>query len=82
MTSTDGRSELVEIVKERHPSVKTYVWDIEVAPSVRLHPHEIVYCYGLLYHVKNPVFVLENIPAFATELLLTETCVSFGQDRC
>jgi hypothetical protein len=78
ITCTDGRPELVANIKKRHPSVEALVWDMESAPPVQLHPHQIVYCYGLLYHVKNPDFVLEHLATLTTELLLLETCVSFG----
>jgi len=80
VTSTDGRSELVAIIKQRHQSVRAIQWDIEETPPAQIDPHQIVYCYGILYHVKNPDFVLSNLAALSSELLLLETCVSFGED--
>ena len=80
VTSTDGRADLVSVIKVRHPSVSTFEWDMESAPPVQLRPHQVVYCYGLLYHVKNPDFVLGHLAELTLELLLLETCVSFGND--
>jgi SAM-dependent methyltransferase len=39
---------------------------------------DIVYCYGLLYHVADPEAVLELLARYSSGLFLLETCVSFG----
>lgn len=78
VTSTDGRPALIEIIKNRYSSVITVEWDIEKAAPSELPPHQIVYCYGLLYHVKNPDFALKQLANLTTDMLLLETCVSFG----
>jgi Methyltransferase domain len=39
---------------------------------------DIVYCYGLLYHVVDPEAVLELLARYCSGLFLLETCVSFG----
>jgi hypothetical protein len=80
VTSTDGRSDLVDLIKARYGSVQAFHWDIENAPPGNILPHQIVYCYGLLYHVPNPEFVLKSLASLASEMLLLETCVSFGED--
>lgn len=40
---------------------------------------DVVYCYGLLYHVADPLRVLEFARKVCDGLFLLETCVSFGQ---
>jgi len=80
VTSSDGRPELVEIIKARYPSISTCVWDLESRAPEQIKPHQVTYCYGVLYHVKNPDFLLENLAKLTTELLLLETCVSFGKE--
>jgi hypothetical protein len=42
---------------------------------------DIVYCYGLLYHVENPGAVLEVLAQRCGDLLLLETRVSSGSDE-
>ncbi|HUK59619.1 MAG TPA: DUF1698 domain-containing protein [Stellaceae bacterium] len=42
---------------------------------------DIVYCYGLLYHVSDPAGVLTVLAERCADLLLLETCVSFGTDE-
>jgi SAM-dependent methyltransferase len=42
---------------------------------------DIVYCYGLLYHLKNPAAALISMADRCRDLLLLESCVSFGDDE-
>lgn len=42
---------------------------------------DIVYCYGLLYHVANPDAALAAMARRCKSLLLLETCVSFGNEE-
>jgi SAM-dependent methyltransferase len=39
---------------------------------------DVVYCYGLLYHVADPASVLQSLAARCTDLFLLETAVRFG----
>ena len=39
---------------------------------------DIVFCYGLLYHLRDPETVLASMARRCTGLLLLETCVSLG----
>jgi SAM-dependent methyltransferase len=53
--------------------------DVEgAAKRLRTERFDVVYCYGLLYHVKDPLVVLRFAREVCTSLLLLETCVSFG----
>lgn len=79
VTSTDGRVDLLSILKKRHRSVKTFEWDAELSPPNAVKAHQIVYCYGLLYHIANPDYLLRNLANLTSEILLLETCVSYGE---
>jgi hypothetical protein len=81
VTSTDGRQELLDILLERHPQATTFLWDLELPPPDYIPKSQIVYAYGILYHTSNPLFVLENLSLLCTEMLLLETCVSFGDEE-
>ena len=61
------------------PPVTIHALDVEGA-SKKLagERFDVVYCYGLLYHVKDPLLVLRFAREVCTSLLLLETCVSFG----
>lgn len=81
VTSTDGRQELLNILQERHPHATTFLWDVESSPAKHVPRSQIVYAYGILYHTKTPQSVLENLTSLCTEMLLLETCVSFGDEE-
>ena len=42
---------------------------------------DIVYCYGLLYHLGRPAEALQYLAAHCCGILLLELCVSFGDDE-
>jgi hypothetical protein len=78
VTCTDGRAELVEVLRSRHPSATSLLWNVEEPPPPSLQPHEVVYAYGVLYHTRDPGAVLERLSHLCAEFLALETCVSFG----
>lgn len=79
VTSTDGRQELLDVLRERHPQVSTFLWDVESPPVEHIPCTQIVYAYGILYHTRKPLIALGNLASLCTEILLLETCVSFGR---
>lgn len=52
--------------------------DVESLDQLITDYFELVYCYGLLYHLRNPEGALTSIANRCRDLLLLETCVSFG----
>jgi hypothetical protein len=74
--ATEGRPELVEIMKHRL-GIAAIQLDVEqqIGEIARLSRAEIIHCYGLLYHLSNPKEFLQAISSKG-ELLLLETCVS------
>lgn len=81
VVSTDGRQELLEILQTRYPQVVGCLWDVESPPPEQIKKSQIVYAYGLLYHTKDPKLVLGQLASLCSEILLLETCVSFGTDE-
>jgi hypothetical protein len=55
--------------------------DIESLDRVLNELFDVVYCYGLLYHVQNPELALETMSRRCRNLFLLETCVSFGNEE-
>ena len=79
-TVTDGRPENVAEIARRLPNVRTAVVDLERdEPLTHLGRFDIVYCYGLLYHLGNPEMSLRRIAEVCDGLLLLETAVSPGR---
>ncbi len=70
----DAREENVRSLLGRYPDVEAHVADAEADLS-RFGCFDIVFSYGLLYHLENPVAGLRNLAAVSKELLLLETIV-------
>ena len=78
MTITDVRQSNLDLLRRRYPEHDVRFLDMESPTPVREMPFDIVYCYGLLYHLKNPEQALEFLSRSTGKILLLETCVSFG----
>jgi SAM-dependent methyltransferase len=52
--------------------------DIESVAEKITQRFDVVYSYGLLYHLSDPQRGLETMAAYCNDLLLLETCVAFG----
>jgi 2-polyprenyl-3-methyl-5-hydroxy-6-metoxy-1,4-benzoquinol methylase len=77
VTALEGRLENVEILKSRFPSVETLWLGLDDDETSDLGRFEIVYAYGLLYHLADPRRAITRMSAWCSDLLLLETCVSF-----
>jgi SAM-dependent methyltransferase len=80
VTITEGRPENVEQVRRRYPELDVRLLDLD-PPPVEPIVVDVVYCYGLLYHLSDPSTALTFLARCTRELLLLETCVSFGDEE-
>lgn len=80
VTSTDGRAECVAALGARFPQLNVVQFDVNENVPVALTPHQIVYAYGVLYHLREPAKALSSMALLCTEKLLLESCVSSGKD--
>jgi Methyltransferase domain len=78
VTVTDAREENVHYARARFPDVDVRVLDIECDLPPDIERYDVVYAYGLLYHLGDPASALIRMASVAREMLLLETCVSFG----
>jgi SAM-dependent methyltransferase len=79
VTTSDARAENLELLRERWPG--SDVWNLDMdAPQAPAGTFDVVYCYGLLYHLRRPSEALAFLAERCDGLLLLETCVSFGDD--
>ena len=74
---TDGRAENVEFLRKRYHWMRVEMIDLEQPLTFR-EPFEVVYSYGLLYHLSDPASAIAKMASLCTDLLLLETCVSPG----
>jgi SAM-dependent methyltransferase len=74
VVATEARQENVEELARRRPSVTVQQADVEDSLE-RLGRFDIVFCYGLLYHLESPLRALRNMAAVCDRLLLLETMI-------
>jgi FkbM family methyltransferase len=72
----DARSENIDRLRALYPGIETGVANVETDRLVRFGAFDVVFCYGLLYHLANPVAGLANIAEACSELLLLETIIA------
>jgi hypothetical protein len=80
VVTTEGRAENVEILRKRHPGVESRQLDLNCPNLIFPEPFEVVYCYGLLYHLREPAIAIAHMARWCRRVLLVETCVTFGND--
>ncbi len=78
VTTTEARPENLKVLAARFPSAKTLFLDLD-CPATEFTPQfDIVFSYGLLYHLKKPAEAIEYMARQCRGILLLDTCVSFG----
>jgi SAM-dependent methyltransferase len=81
ITITEGREENLAILRNRYPGNNIVAMDMERPNTIERSSFEVVHCYGLLYHVRDPQRLLQFLAENCTKFLFLETCVSFGSDE-
>ncbi len=75
VTCTDGRQSNIDRMFQLYPDLKSAVLDVQTEALTRLGRFDVVFCYGLLYHLESPVPALRNMASVCKHLLLLETQV-------
>jgi SAM-dependent methyltransferase len=71
----DGRPENVQEARRRYPHIDFRVADAEDPALVELGGFDLVFCFGLLYHLENPFRVIRSIAQLASQASLMEGIV-------
>ncbi len=84
VTCTEGREDNIEFLRMRFAKAK----DVRVVPfdldppavpsELRARRFDVVFCYGLLYHLSDPGAAIDAIAPLCDGTLLLSTCVSRG----
>lgn len=81
VTATEAREQNLAILRGRFPSLDIRQLDVNRPDGAAIAlSFDIVYCYGLLYHLSRPAEAITFLSSRCLDLLLLETCVSFGED--
>ncbi len=79
VVTTEARPENLEILRSRYPDLEVHHLDLDRPDAATIGgPFDIVYCYGLLYHLDKPAEALEFMARHCQKMLLLSTCVSWG----
>ncbi len=75
----DGRPELVEVAAQRVPRARFATADITASDIAgRFSASDLVFCFGLLYHLENPFAAIRNLERLTKDILFIETQVAPG----
>lgn len=78
ITITDCREINLRYLKIRYPDCNIKYLNME-NPTETNH-HDMIHCYGLLYHLSNPKQAIQFFGKNC-DILFLETCVSFGSEE-
>ncbi|MBI4372166.1 MAG: class I SAM-dependent methyltransferase [Candidatus Omnitrophica bacterium] len=78
ITSTDAREENLNLLRSRHPNVTVKRLNMDQPDHALNDVFDMVYCYGLLYHLRHPAEAIQFMARHCRNMLLLETCVSFN----
>lgn len=80
VVTTEARPENLEILRSRYPNLDVRHLNLDKPDLTLNESFDIVYCYGLLYHLRYPAEAIEFMSRYCQKVLLLETCVFFGND--
>lgn len=69
----DGRAENVVKARKRFPQIPFERADIQDRSILDLGNFDLVLCFGLLYHLENPLLAIRNLRALTRKCLLLES---------
>ena len=72
----DGRLDNVIEARQRFPGIPFHQGDVESAEIANFGSFDLVLCFGLLYHLENPMRAIRNLRGLTGKALLVESmCV-------
>jgi SAM-dependent methyltransferase len=78
VTGVDGRHQNVQEAQRRNPDIRFSQFDAEDSAIRSLGKFDLVFCFGLLYHLENPLLAIRHLQAITGKLLLAEGVVFPG----
>lgn len=78
VTAFDGRAENIKLAAGPYPNVQFLVDDVEEFSSLAGQSWDLLFCFGLLYHLENPLRAIRKLRAATKRYLLLESRISPG----
>jgi len=82
VTITDVRPQLLAYLQRRYPQQDIRRLDLEQPTPLSGDPFEVVFCYGVLYHLRDPAKAVEFMSDCCTDLFLVSSQVTGNEDVC
>jgi SAM-dependent methyltransferase len=79
VTALDGRRENTEEAARRNPEIRFHTMSAEDPTLPTLGKFDLVFCFGLLYHLENPFLAIRHLQAMTRRLLLVEAVIFPGE---
>lgn len=76
----DGRPENIHRLKSFYPNRKAEVVDLETDEVLKYGGFDIVFCYGILYHLADTFSFLRRTYRICNEMMIIETCITDAED--
>lgn len=80
VAGVDGRADNAGEARRRHPEIDFHLCDAEELTVKLLGQFDLVFCYGLLYHLQNPFRVIKQLKEMTKKLLLVEAAIYPGNE--
>lgn len=80
VTAVDGRRQNIEEAQARHPEIDFHYFDVEDSSLCGFGQFDLVFCFGLLYHLENPLLAIRHLHAMTKNLLLVEGVIFPGNE--
>lgn len=76
----DGREDNIRQMRLFYPAVGAEVVDLETDDLLKYGPFDIVFCYGILYHLCDPLHFITNAERICGDMMLIETCITDARE--
>lgn len=79
VSAVDGRQQNVEEAQRRFPQIPFRRCDAQDVALRELGKFDLIFCFGLLYHLENPMLTVRHLHAMTQQLLLVEAVIYPGE---
>ena len=80
VVGVDGRRENIEEARRRRPELEFHCVDVQDGALRQLGVFDLVFCFGLLYHLESPLSTLRNLAAMTGKVALVEGICAPGNE--
>lgn len=80
VTAVDGRQQNLDEAQRRYPDIRFLHFNAEDPAIKSLGKFDLVFCFGLLYHLENPMLTIRHLKEMTGKLLLVEAVIHPGDD--